>query len=427
MSRYFSRIQLTASALLLGMYLLTGGIRALPAYAEEPQIPHIEAKSAAVLDVTDSAWRVLYHAQDKLYPASLTKLLTAILLVEHTKPTDVLTASQAAANQEPSNISLRVGEKLTAEDALYAMMLHSANDVAYMVAENVGGSIKNFAQMMNDKALALAMKNSHFVTPNGLHDPEHYSTAQDLAILMQNALSHPEIATAMKTKSYTLHRNFAPKVLQNQNEMLKDPTILGGKSGFTDQAGSCLIEVQLEKGHEVIAVNLKDPTRDAMYSDNQSLLDYTYRQFQLYSISKGDVLENYTPFLTGVNYMIHPLQDYTSTTYVRKEDLTTALKTDYQSWIPITGKPIGELQIIDQGKLLASVPVTVSLVSGQLQVSSAITVTAVVFSLLLLLRIYFYLLQYSKRSKQRVQAKVSRIPVRSKPQEESVSVSRGSS
>ncbi|MDB5085230.1 MAG: hypothetical protein JWN30_2116 [Bacilli bacterium] len=360
--------------------------------------PTLAAKSAVVFDATDQAWITLDHPDDQLYPASLTKMLTAILLVETKQPGDVLTASSAAAGQEPSNISLHAGEKLTAQDCLYAMMLQSANDVAYMAAENVGGSIPKFAILMNDRAKAIGMTHSHFVTPNGLHDENHYSTARDMALLMQEALKHPEIAAALKTKSYKLHRSYEPSVMTNQNEMLSDPDSLGGKSGFTDQAGSCLIEAANKKGHELIAVNLKDPTKKDMYADSAALLSNAYDQFQPFNKSAADPVKTWISPL-GIHYEFRLAQSYTSQADLRSEDVSTKITLNQAPALILPGAQAGTLHLYNKDKEIAAIPLIAAILPSSEQASSPLASACAITFLLALLLAYNYLLALGEQKK----------------------------
>jgi D-alanyl-D-alanine carboxypeptidase len=331
-------------------------LQPLAAHAEAPAV---SGQSAVIMDVSSGDILYTKEADVKRYPASLTKLMTAILLVEHKKPTDILIASPLAARQEPSNISLRPGEKMTAKDALYALLLHSANDVAVLVAENVAGAVPKFAEMMNAKAKALGMNHTHFVTPNGLHDPNHYSTARDLAILTRAALQYPEIKEALHTQTYTMKRAFEPRELRNQNRLLfENPNqYWGGKSGFTDQAGTCLTEVADENGNFLIAVTLKT-TLEGAYDDIEKLTAYGFTQYATFSLPEGEPLVEYPAppgYTSAMMYTDSPFQiRYPQTAVIEK-------KVELNPWsgpLP-AGSQVGTLTILQDGKEIQKIPLVV--------------------------------------------------------------------
>ncbi|GIM46246.1 hypothetical protein DNHGIG_17950 [Collibacillus ludicampi] len=330
-----------------------------PLTAHAEQVPTLSGQSAVVMDGTTGDILFTKEEDVKRYPASLTKLMTAILLLEHKKPDDLLTASRLAASQEPTNISLRAGEKMTAKDALYALLLHSANDVAVMVAENVAGSVSKFADMMNAKAKALGMKNTHFVTPNGLHNPNHYSTAKDLAILTRAALQYPQIKEALHTKTYTMKRSYDPKELKNQNRLLfEDPeTYWGGKSGFTDQAGTCLTEVANENGILLIAVTLKT-TLEGAYDDIEKLVAYGYTQYDTFTLRKGQSLIEY-PAPSGFTPQMMYTADGFQTIYPRTAPIEKQVELKPWNGPVPAGTEMGTLTIIQDGKVLKKIPLVV--------------------------------------------------------------------
>ena len=168
--------------------------------------PNVFSQFATTIDAKTGD--VLYdkNAHHRAFPASMTKVLTAILLMEHTKPEDQFTFSQLALDQEKSNyqIEFQPGETINRNTALMILMVLSANDVSYAIAERIGGSVENFANMMNERAKQLGATDSHFVTPNGLHDPNHYTTPYDMAMITRGVQKYPEILQAMNTKRTTV-------------------------------------------------------------------------------------------------------------------------------------------------------------------------------------------------------------------------------
>lgn len=171
------------------------------ANTEHPQ-PDVVGKYAVSIDAKTGD--ILYdkNANAQAYPASITKVLTAILLMEHVAPGEQIGFSQTALNQDKSNyqIEIQPGETIDRDTALMILMVLSANDVAVAIAEHIAGSTEAFSKLMNEKAVELGAKNSHFVTPNGLHDPAHITTPYDMAMITRGALKYPEILKAMSTK-----------------------------------------------------------------------------------------------------------------------------------------------------------------------------------------------------------------------------------
>lgn len=322
----------------------------------------LSGTSALVMDAETGEILFAKAGDEKRFPASITKLMTAILLVEKKKPDDLLTASSYAASQEPSNISLHPGEKMTAKDALYALLLHSANDVAVMIAENIAGTTARFSSMMNAKAAQLGMKNTHFVTPNGLHDPQHYSTARDLAILTRAALQIPQIREALHCQTYRLSRPYGPNLLQNQNQLLQhDPSLYwGGKSGFTDQAGSCLTEVAVQNGVTLISVTLQAGSLKGMYDDIRTLTAYGFQQYRTYAVHAGDPFINYPApegFIAPMMYSGGSFQ-----MFARKNGPAAihqqVILHPWQGPLP-AGAEVGTLLIRQNGKVIQTLPLII--------------------------------------------------------------------
>jgi D-alanyl-D-alanine carboxypeptidase len=249
------------------------------AYAKDARRVAINARAAIVIDA--DSHEVLYskNADTPVYPASTTKLMTAILLVTHLQPDDPVYVSEAAARQHRVRLGLAPGTTITAEEALHALLLKSANDVAYAVAETVGGSEAGFARMMNVKARLVGCTHTNFVTPNGLHDDDHQSTAHDIAVILAEALKYPRIVAAMQTHQYTV----AGKTVRNGNRMiyLKAPSfgeVIGGKTGFTSKAMYCLALAARQGDDKVrISVVLGAPRKSAMYRETRRLLEMASR------------------------------------------------------------------------------------------------------------------------------------------------------
>ncbi|PFT44905.1 D-alanyl-D-alanine carboxypeptidase family protein [Bacillus cereus] len=242
--------------------------------------PNVFSQFATTIDAKTGD--VLYdkNAYHRAFPASTTKVLTAILLMEHTKPEDQFTFSQLALDQEKSNyqIEFQPGETINRNTALMILMVLSANDVSYAIAERIGGSVENFANMMNEKAKQLGAKDSHFVTPNGLHDPNHYTTPYDMAMITKGVQKYPEILQAMNTKRTTVTTSRQTVSIFNKSNFFENPYSIGGKTGFTNEARNTLVLLNEKDGNRIISVVMASQ-RPEIYEDLKQMAEYSFGQF----------------------------------------------------------------------------------------------------------------------------------------------------
>ena len=255
------------------------GIASTPAPAPG-QGPNVFGQFAVSIDAKTGD--VLYdkNANQHAFPASMTKVLTAILLMEHVKPEEQFTFSQTALDQEKSNYQLefQVGETIDRNTALTILMVLSANDVSYAIGERIGGSIENFAKMMNEKAKQLGAKDSHFITPNGLHDPNHYTTAYDMAMITRGVQQYPEILQAMNTKRTTVTTSRQTVSIFNKANYFENPYSIGGKTGFTNEARNTLVLLNEKDGNRIINVVMASQ-RPEIYEDMRQIADHSFAQF----------------------------------------------------------------------------------------------------------------------------------------------------
>jgi len=242
--------------------------------------PKIEAGAAIVMDMKSG--RVLYeknaHARKAI--ASTTKIMTAIVALERGNLEDKVKVSKRAANIGGSTINLKEGEELTLKELLYGLMLRSGNDAAIAIAEHIAGSVEGFAALMNEKARELGLKNTQFKTPHGLDTPGHYSTAYELAQLTRYALKNPIFSEIVGTQNISIGRwNF-----YTTNEMLGAyPGADGVKTGYTGQAGRCLVTSATRNNMRLISVVLNCSSRAIRAKNSKEILDYAFNN---YSMSK---------------------------------------------------------------------------------------------------------------------------------------------
>ena len=222
-----------------------------------PSPPGVSAVSAVLMD-TESG-RVLYekNAHEKLPIASTTKMMTALVIREQLGLKDKVVISPEAASVGEQEIWLEPGETLTVKDLLYALMIQSANDAAYALAQYTTGSIQSFARLMNKQAEKIGLRESHFTNPHGLDEPGHYSTAYDLAVMGRNLLKDPVLAKIVATRKYDIQwpGHPYPRTALNHNEILdKYAGATGVKTGYTLKAGWCLVASASREGKSLIEI-----------------------------------------------------------------------------------------------------------------------------------------------------------------------------
>lgn len=261
--------------------------------------PDLYAESALLMDVASGA--VLYEkeADTKRYPASITKVMTALLAIENCNMSDIVTFSNAAVNgieAGSSTAGINVGAQLTVEDSLYALMLVSANEAAAALAEHISGSDEDFAKLMTSRAKELGCTGTNFKNPHGLPDEEHYTTAHDMGLILQEALKHEEFRKIASADSYTLQKSDTlsntlelwnhAKILRENSEYYYEPAE-GGKTGFTQAALNTLVTYAKKDGVELLCVILKDYGADNSYYDSKALYEWGFKQVETISPLKN--------------------------------------------------------------------------------------------------------------------------------------------
>jgi D-alanyl-D-alanine carboxypeptidase (penicillin-binding protein 5/6) len=241
----------------------------------------MSAASAVLMDADTGAILFARHPMAQRSPASTTKIMTALLILEEGRLDEKVVITERAAAVGGTGLGLRRGQQVTLRDLLWAILLKSANDAALAAAEHVGGSEERFVERMNAKAGALGMEGTHFANPHGLDDPDHYSTAHDLAILARQALRNPTFARMVQTREARLAiltgRNgkvIRRKELRTHNQLLGQFLGADGvKTGYTALAGRCLVASATRGDHQLIAVLLND---DRRWVEAAALLEYGF-------------------------------------------------------------------------------------------------------------------------------------------------------
>lgn len=247
--------------------------------------PNLNARIALIYD--RASGRILYEKNgNKQTPmASTTKIMTAIIVIENSNLSDIVTIDAKAAGTGGSRLGLKKNDKITVEDLLYGLMLRSGNDAAVALAIHVGGSVEGFAEMMNQKAIELGFTNTHFVVPHGLDMQGHYTTAYELAKMADYALNITKIKEIVGAKTYTVTINGQPKVISNTNELLGNLYgVYGVKTGFTNGAGRCLVTACKRENLDIITVVIGADTKKIRTSDSMKLIEYTFKNYQMTNI-----------------------------------------------------------------------------------------------------------------------------------------------
>ncbi len=272
--------------------------------------PPINGSAAILVEVSTGKRLYEKNSKQKMYPASTTKIMTAIVVLENSKLTDPVIVTESAISNIPQGYvtcNLVAGETQTIESLLYALLLPSANDAAYVLAEHVGGTREGFANMMNEKAAELGCTGTHFVNPNGIHNDAQYTTAYDLYLIGKYAMKNEEFRKIVSTLSYTLPASekypYSDRILETTNQIINPNSdsyyykyALGIKTGHTTEAGNCLVSMASRDNLEFVSVVL-DASKtsqglDARFTDTKKLFEYGYENYTLTKLhNENDIIE----------------------------------------------------------------------------------------------------------------------------------------
>ena len=251
----------------------------------------INSRSCIIYD--RNSHMVLYGKNEtkQVKMASTTKIMTSLIIIENCSLSETIEISQKAAGTGGSRLGLKTGDKITIKDLLYGLMLCSGNDAAVALAEYAGGDIQGFAELMNQKASELGLKNTQYESPHGLDSDGHYTTAYELAVLSDYALKNETFAKIVGTKNYTVTINGYPKNLSNTNELLGYLNgVYGIKTGFTNGANRCLVTACKRNDMDIICVVLGADTKKFRSQDSIKLIEYAFKNFTY--INANDIAVN---------------------------------------------------------------------------------------------------------------------------------------
>ncbi|MBU3159817.1 D-alanyl-D-alanine carboxypeptidase [Clostridium frigoris] len=294
--------------------------------------PELDAKAAISVDMDTNEIIYAKNIDNKMYPASITKLITALLLAENKTTTDTLKYTKNAKAQPPYSYNLNIhpvaiGDTMSADNVMDGLLLYSGNDIAYMIADNVGGNPINFAKMMNAKAKKLGMTGSHFITPNGLDDANdnHYTTPYDLTLAGRAAYKNDWVKKSMAKKTSVIKSTNGPAAtVTNRNKLLGIAGNIGGKTGYTIKAGRCLISIYERNGRHIIGVVMDStynlPKDTIVFDDMTKLINYSYSAKKEITNKKETAIKT-----ISVPYKVIPFIGPTKTINIpvaSKEDVT---------------------------------------------------------------------------------------------------------
>ncbi|MGL4453346.1 MAG: D-alanyl-D-alanine carboxypeptidase family protein [Sarcina sp.] len=262
--------------------------------------PDIIGKSAITMDLTTGEIIYAKDIDTKRYPASITKLMTALVFAENVTKDESIPYTESASKQPAYSLNanygpIKIGDSLSATDTMNTLLLFSANDAAYMIADHVSGSNDEFIKLMNKRAKELGLKNTNFTNPNGLHHTEHYTTAYDLSLMAKAMLENPWVKEAIATKESQIQFLESGKRIniENRNKLLGKDGNIGGKTGFTDPAGRCLLAFYERGGRTLVGVVLNSEygaTDTQVFEDMNAIMDYSFTTKKSLYKEPGDIL-----------------------------------------------------------------------------------------------------------------------------------------
>lgn len=302
--------------------------------------PQIYSESGIVMDMDTGAILYAKNIDDQHYPASITKILTALVALENTNLTDKVTFTWddiGFLEYGDAHIGMKEGEEISMEDALYGMLLASANEVSHAIASNTPGGYENFLELMNQKVVELGGKNSHFMNANGLHDPEHYTSARDMALIGSAVFQYDIFRTITNTYQHTIpatNITSETRTFQQNHKMIREwdnryyEYCVGGKTGFTDQALTTLVTFATKDNMNLVAVVLRTHGGgNNAYKDTRSMLDYAFENFTKQLITTEQVQNEQIASVEENQYVVLPQG-------VTAEQLTSTFEspTDFGDW-----------------------------------------------------------------------------------------------
>lgn len=281
------------SFLIIVLFIFTNRVNAFAAGAEQLDL---KSEGAVLLDSDTGAVLFAKNANDKMYPASLTKIATAIYAIDMGNLESIVTISHNAVSQDGTRVYLNEGEQVPLKKLIQGMLINSGNDAAVAIAEHIDGTVEHFAENLNMYLKAkIGVNNTHFTNPNGLFDENHYTTAMDLALITNYAIKNPVFAEIFGTKVLEWKGQSWETTLLTHHRMLKGelpfPGVTGGKTGYTSESKQTLATTADNGKMRLTAVVLKSELKNDKYNDTALLLDYGFNTYQHATINKGEIFK----------------------------------------------------------------------------------------------------------------------------------------
>ena len=317
----------------------------------------LSARSAVLYLPEIDKFVVLQNAEARLPMASTTKIMTALVALERCEFGELVEIDDSAIGVEGSSAYLKTGEVLTMEELLYALLLQSANDAAVAIACHIGGDVSGFADMMNDKAKALGLCDTHFTNPHGLDSGEHYTTAKDLAIIASAAMKNPDFKRIVSTYKRTFSTEERVRTYVNHNKLLRMyEGCVGVKTGFTKKSGRCLVGAAERDGLTFITVTLDAPSD---WNDHTKMLDFGFEKYEKLCISESFDHVYKIPLVDGEKSELTVANTGGADMICEREDrqIDEQIKLVRYAIAPVSrGDILGEIIYTTDGKELARVP-----------------------------------------------------------------------
>lgn len=256
--------------------------------------PEISSGAAIVIDSKTGEVLFEKNPNKKMYPASLTKIATAIYAIEKGNLNDIVKVGKNARVTDGTRVYLEEGETVTLRKLIQGLLINSGNDAGVAIAEHLSGSNKEFSKDLNKYLAGLGLKETNFKNPHGLYDPEHVTSAEDLAILTRYAMENSIFREIFGTKELKWKGASWDTTLYTHHKLMRESPyegVIGGKTGYVDQSGHTLVTAAKRKDLSVIVVTLKAPSQEIAYKDTTKLLDYGFNNFKTSSLSKGTVFQ----------------------------------------------------------------------------------------------------------------------------------------
>jgi D-alanyl-D-alanine carboxypeptidase len=379
--------------------------------------PDITAESAILIDATTG--QILYSKNEnsQQYPASITKLMTALLAIEALDPKDTITFSKNAVfsiEYGSSHIGMQEDEVITVDQAMHGLLLMSANEIANGLAEKTSGSIEEFSKDMNKRLEEIGALNTHFVNPHGLHNEDHYTTAYDMALITRETIKNEYFLNIMKDITYQIpltNKSTEIRYLAQQHKMMNEKRdasiyredVIAGKTGFTNEAQHTLVTVAQQDDRTLIVVLLKSEAKD-IYTNTSKLLDYGFENYKTVNLTSKDYKETFiiikdnlqigeaiVTLKKPLKVYIENFQDESS---IEFKSETTPLSYDIEK-----GDKVGTVSIYKDGEFIAQVDAVVHDVNISIPlkaVKSIVTISIPILIIVFLITLFFF---YSLRPK----------------------------